>query len=228
MRRFGRGQSGCCPAHRRFGGCGTARVMGQPALLDGKAAVELLGYAPAPGLGGVGLSPLVETSRPAPCLGEATSTAGMSRPWKELFYSLDRRHDSARCGGESVPLWQLCGTALRGERRRCLGLYAQRRRRAGTDAPLLLRRPGGLENAGLTILTPCRRTKPVEFVVRQYRHSRLGRSSSGGESGSVMGYKRLPALVAQGKILCIGAKFSFAHQREPERNPLLSRRGGTN
>ena len=27
--------------------------MGQPALLDGKAAVELLGYAPAPGLGGV-------------------------------------------------------------------------------------------------------------------------------------------------------------------------------
>ena len=29
------------------------RVMGQPALLDGKAAVELLGYAPAPGLGGV-------------------------------------------------------------------------------------------------------------------------------------------------------------------------------
>ena len=24
------------------------RVMGQPALLDGKAAVELLGYAPAP------------------------------------------------------------------------------------------------------------------------------------------------------------------------------------
>ena len=29
------------------------RVMSQPALLDGKAAVELLGYAPAPGLGGV-------------------------------------------------------------------------------------------------------------------------------------------------------------------------------
>ena len=26
---------------------------GEPALLDGKAAVELLGYAPAPGLGGV-------------------------------------------------------------------------------------------------------------------------------------------------------------------------------
>ena len=25
---------------------------GEPALLDGKAAVELLGYAPAPGLGG--------------------------------------------------------------------------------------------------------------------------------------------------------------------------------
>ena len=47
------------------------RVMGQPALLDGKAAVELLGYAPAPGLGGV--------FRPAPCRwGQATSTAGTS------------------------------------------------------------------------------------------------------------------------------------------------------
>ena len=29
------------------------RVMGQPALLDGKAAVELLGYAPAPEMGNV-------------------------------------------------------------------------------------------------------------------------------------------------------------------------------
>ena len=29
------------------------RAAGDPALLDGKAAVELLGYAPAPGLGGV-------------------------------------------------------------------------------------------------------------------------------------------------------------------------------
>ena len=29
------------------------RAVGQPALLDGKAAVELLGYAPAPGLNGV-------------------------------------------------------------------------------------------------------------------------------------------------------------------------------
>ena len=28
-------------------------LAGEPALLDGKAAVELLGYAPAPGLGGV-------------------------------------------------------------------------------------------------------------------------------------------------------------------------------
>ena len=27
------------------------RLAGEPALLDGKAAVELLGYAPAPGLG---------------------------------------------------------------------------------------------------------------------------------------------------------------------------------
>lgn len=31
----------------------TPRYQGEPALLDGKAAVELLGYAPAPGLDGV-------------------------------------------------------------------------------------------------------------------------------------------------------------------------------
>ena len=107
------------------------RVMGQPALLDGKAAVELLGYAPAPGLGGV------------------------------LVY-LSVENLSARTlpvGGSERPLRQLCGTALRGERRRCLGLYAQPRRRARRNAPLLLCCPGGLGGAGAE-LSPrlCRRS----------------------------------------------------------------------
>ena len=54
------------------------RAVGQPALLDGKAAVELLGYAPAPGLNGV-LVYRWRTFRPAPCRwGQATSTAGTS------------------------------------------------------------------------------------------------------------------------------------------------------
>ena len=95
------------------------RVMGQPALLDGKAAVELLGYAPAPGLGGV----LVYLSPPAPGLGGVlvylsvenlsarTLPVGASylhskdvSTLKEL-YSLDSGV-TARCGGQSVP----CGS----------------------------------------------------------------------------------------------------------------------
>ena len=44
-------------SRRSFTGVSAAaaelRAAGDPALLDGKAAVELLGYAPAPGLGGV-------------------------------------------------------------------------------------------------------------------------------------------------------------------------------
>lgn len=42
-------------------------LAGEPALLDGKAAVELLGYAPAPELGGVLVYLSVETSRQPVC-----------------------------------------------------------------------------------------------------------------------------------------------------------------
>ena len=58
------------------------RVMGQPALLDGKAAVELLGYAPAPGLGGVLVYLSVEKPLgPHPAGGrKLPPPAGMSRP----------------------------------------------------------------------------------------------------------------------------------------------------
>ena len=42
-------------------------LTGEPALLDGKAAVELLGYAPAPELGGVLVYLSVKTFRRPAC-----------------------------------------------------------------------------------------------------------------------------------------------------------------
>ena len=79
--------------------------MGQPALLDGKAAVELLGYAPAPGLGGVLVYLSVEnlSARTLPVGASYLHSRDVST-LKEL-YSLDSGV-TARCGGESVP----CGS----------------------------------------------------------------------------------------------------------------------
>ena len=81
------------------------RVMGQPALLDGKAAVELLGYAPAPGLGGVLVYLSVEnlSARTLPVGASYLHSRDVST-LKEL-YSLDSGV-TARCGGQSVP----CGS----------------------------------------------------------------------------------------------------------------------
>ena len=77
------------------------RVMGQPALLDGKAAVELLGYAPAPGLGGVLVYLSVEnlSARTLPVGASYLHSRDVST-LKEL-YSLDSGV-TARCGGQSV------------------------------------------------------------------------------------------------------------------------------
>lgn len=143
------------------------RVMGQPALLDGKAAVELLGYAPAPGLGGVLVYLSVEnlTARTLPVGAKLPPQPGCLDP-EGALQSGQRRDRPLR--GRERPLRQLCGTALRGERRRCLGLYAQPRRRAGRDAPLLLRCPGGLGGAGAELSPlPLPPGQPVEFVVRR-------------------------------------------------------------
>ena len=77
------------------------RVMGQPALLDGKAAVELLGYAPAPGLDGVLVYLSVEnlSARTLPVGASYLHSRDVST-LKEL-YSLDSGV-TARCGGQSV------------------------------------------------------------------------------------------------------------------------------
>ena len=81
------------------------RVMGQPALLDGKAAVELLGYAPAPGLGGVLVYLSVEnlSARTLPVGASYLHSKDVST--LQELYSLDSGV-TACCGGQSVP----CGS----------------------------------------------------------------------------------------------------------------------
>ncbi len=92
------------------------RVMGQPALLDGKAAVELLGYAPAPGLGGVLVYLSVEnlSARTLPVGASYLHSRGCLDS-EGALQSGQRRDRPLR--RRERPLRQLCGTALRGERR---------------------------------------------------------------------------------------------------------------
>ena len=81
------------------------RVMGQPALLDGKAAVELLGYAPAPGLGGVLVYLSVENLSARPlAVGASYLQSREVRTLADL-YSMGTGVTAA-CNGQSVP----CGS----------------------------------------------------------------------------------------------------------------------
>ena len=203
------------------------RVMGQPALLDGKAAVELLGYAPAPGLGGVLVYLSVEnlSARTLPVGASYLHSRDVST-LKEL-YSLDSGV-TARCGGRERPLRQLCGTALRGERRRCFGLYAQPRRRARRDAPLLLRCPGGLGGTGAE-LSPrlCRRTAGGVRGAPgcRCRPPRTGAGDADGSrkrSGFINGFARR---WRGGRALLRWAKFSFAHQKRTRNGSRACARG---
>ena len=78
---------------------------GEPALLDGKAAVELLGYAPAPGLGGVLVYLSVEnlSARTLP-VGASYLQSREVRTLSDL-YSMGTGVTAA-CNGQSVP----CGS----------------------------------------------------------------------------------------------------------------------
>ena len=78
---------------------------GEPALLDGKAAVELLGYAPAPGLGGVLVYLSVENlSGHALPVGESYLQSRRVSTREDL-YSMGTGVTAA-CNGQSVP----CGS----------------------------------------------------------------------------------------------------------------------
>ena len=84
---------------------------GEPALLDGKAAVELLGYAPAPGLGGVLVYLSVEnlSSRALP-VGASYLLSRDVETENELYRlgaGITARCDGApaRCGSFAAPLY---------------------------------------------------------------------------------------------------------------------------
>ena len=103
---------------------------GEPALLDGKAAVELLGYAPAPELGSTLVYLSVENlSAKALAVGTSYLQSREMTTTEELYRRLRR---------PACALRQLCSPALWRERGGCLGLYAESGRGPRGHAPLLL------------------------------------------------------------------------------------------
>ena len=87
------------------------RAAGDPALLDGKAAVELLGYAPAPGLGGVLVYLSVENlSGHALPVGESYLQSREVRTLADLYsmgtgFSAVCDGTAVRCGSFAAPLY---------------------------------------------------------------------------------------------------------------------------
>lgn len=78
----------------------------------GKAAVELLGYAPAPGLGGALIYLSVEN------LSAKTLAVGASYLLSREVATTDELYTlgvglTARCDGQTCPLRQLCSAPLR-------------------------------------------------------------------------------------------------------------------
>ena len=98
MCRFRCGQPCGCPAYRGLC-CGAA------AVLDGKAAVELLGYAPAPELGGVLVYLSVENLSATSLPVDTSYLQSRGLRTREQLYSMGTGVTAA-CNGQSVP----CGS----------------------------------------------------------------------------------------------------------------------
>ena len=114
-------------------------LAGEPALLDGKAAVELLGYAPAPELGGVLVYLSVENLSAASLPVDTSYLQSRGLRTREQLYSMGTGVTAA-CNGQSVP----CGSAVQRERSGRSGVHPEPCRRARCAAALFLRRAGGL------------------------------------------------------------------------------------
>ena len=76
-------------------------LAGEPALLDGKAAVELLGYAPAPELGGVLVYLSVENLSAASLPVDTSYLQSRGLRTREQLYSMGTGVTAA-CNGQSV------------------------------------------------------------------------------------------------------------------------------
>ena len=148
-------------------------LAGEPALLDGKAAVELLGYAPAPELGGVLVYLSVENLSAASLPVDTSYLQSRGLRTREQLYSMGTGV-AAACNGQSVT----CGSfaaPLQRDRGRCFGVHPEPCRRTRCAAALLLRRAGGLADP-CADLAPgfCRRAQRHLYGAPRCRRSRSG------------------------------------------------------
>lgn len=139
---------------------------GEPALLDGKAAVELLGYAPAPGLGGVLVYLSVEnlSSRALP-VGASYLLSREVATTDELYtlgVGLTARCDGkpVRCGSFAAPLY---GENAADASAFTLNLSAGR----GAMLHCFCEVPENWETLELTYQPAFAASQPMTFVVRR-------------------------------------------------------------
>ena len=123
------------------------RLAGEPALLDGKAAVELLGYAPAQEMGNVLVYLSVEN------LSASTLPVGASYLQSREVCTLGDLYSmgtgvTAVCDGKPVRCGSFAAPRLRRERGGCFGVHPEPDGRPRRAAALLLRSAGQLADAG--------------------------------------------------------------------------------
>ena len=142
------------------------RVMGQPALLDGKAAVELLGYAPAPGLGGVLVYLSVENLSARPLAVGASYLQSRGLDSRNALYSLGTGL-TALCDGRQVRVGSFAAP-LYGENAADASAFTLNLS-AGRGAMLhcFCAVPEDWETLELSYRPAFAAGQPVEFVVRR-------------------------------------------------------------
>ena len=167
-------------------------LAGEPALLDGKAAVELLGYAPAPELGGVLVYLSVENLSAASLPVDTSYLQSRGLRTREQLYSMGTGVTAA-CNGQSVP----CGSfaaPLYNENAADASVFTLNLA-AGRGA-LLLRRAGGLADPCADMAPGlCRRAQRHLYGAPRCRRGRSGprahRSRRGRQrGGSVTAYQK--------------------------------------
>lgn len=149
-------------------------LAGEPALLDGKAAVELLGYAPAPELGGVLVYLSVENLSAASLPVDTSYLQSRGLRTREQLYSMGTGVTAA-CNGQSVPCGSFARPVVQRECSGCLGVHPEPCRRTRGAAALLLRRAGGLADPCADMAPGlCRRAQRHLYGAPRCRRSRSG------------------------------------------------------
>ena len=167
MRRVGCGQSGCCPAHGRFGGRACALLSGRTCPAGRQSCRgELLGYAPAPGLGGALIYLSVENlSAKTLAVGASYLLSREVATTDELYtlgVGLAARCDGkpVRCGSFAAPLY---GENAADASAFTLNLSAGR----GAMLHCFCEVPDNWETLELTYQPAFAASQPMTFVVRR-------------------------------------------------------------